>query len=83
MFRNQLAEVLQDHKGHALPPYDQELEKKMTTLSPIGKHVIHPLVPRIDQQKSGERSSSTKVQKRVVQPGEIKKRFGEITTRDG
>ena len=43
MFRNQLAEVLQDHKGHALPPYDQELEKKMTTLSPIGKHVIHPL----------------------------------------
>jgi len=83
MFRNQLAEVLQDHKGHALPPYDEELEKKMTTLSPIGKHVIHPLVPRIDQQKTGERSSSSKVQKRVVQPGEINKRFGEITTRDG
>ena len=83
MFRNQLAEVLQDHKGHALPPYDQELEKKMTTLSPIGKHVIHPLVPRIDQQKTGERSSSSKIQKRVVQPGEISKRFGEITTRDG
>ena len=55
----------------------------MTTLSPIGKHVIHPLVPRVDQQKTRERSSSSKIQRRVILPGEINKRFGEITTRDG
>ena len=58
MFRNQLAAVLQDHKGHALPPYDQELEKKMTTLSPIGKHVIHPLVKRTGQNLLPEKLQS-------------------------
>ena len=49
MFKNQLAAVLQDYKDHALPPDDQEKEKKTTTLLPIGKHVIYPLVPRIEQ----------------------------------
>ena len=58
MFTNQLAAVLQDHKGHALPPYDQELEKRMTTLLPIGKHVIHPLVKRTGQNLLPEKLQS-------------------------
>ena len=60
MFEHSLAKVLEDPTDNNLPHYDEEIEKKNTSLSPVGRNVIHPLQPRRNGATYSERTAQSR-----------------------
>jgi HK97 family phage major capsid protein len=71
MFEHSLAKVLEDPTDNNLPHYDEALIKKNTSLSPVGRNVIHPLLVRKNGATYSERTADGKIIKRVINPNEI------------